>query len=842
MLPSSRSFASRLGFVTALAALSVSLTSPTAAQAKSTGEWIIGTVDLLEIDNPNDVFSGGKMVISGQVIILPRNLLIDLPANRLTLQQLFAQAPAESLAVGESGLATLDASHAIGAIADVRANRNSFGNVIAGDVIIEKGAETVQGTVTHINHTDGYLRVDGIPGDDTTGLMVRINDPDGRYTIQSGKGCDGGPNCSPDPRFAVDPDNYTITFATGYPATIPSTVRVGLRPGFRAGDNPAAASDANGVGDPFAPVTNRTSNPVLDATRFAPIRVGDAVLASGNFEQIGGEFFLSCHSLTVSAKLTTRDDPTQPDYIIWDEVEWHVGSFENQRVKLLAIGFSTLPNSQVDIFGLHVNPRTNANNEIIVASTVNNPDTVNHGVGAGAAGIFKIQYDVDFLTPVDGRRSPCSNLTNAGFSPCATATGTLAENFSLLSPVPRELIGRTRRTPALLPGIITRDINGNQAPNGEYLTPVGIGYPEFVEIDLARVQEPYSFDGLPWTLDRRLSPGGCGDIPCGNIARPLDPFPFSGVDVGSLAPVPSRIFAFFPFGPANFLAPAPAPGPLPILPTPRPNLGPPAAPAAPVANFTAGSTGGVAPVSIAFTDTSTGTVNARLWDFGDGSFSILQNPVHTFTTAGTFNVSLTALGLGGVNTNTKLGLVNVTPPGGPGAPTAAFSQDRTAGNTPLTVNFTNLTTGNATSFLWNFGDGATSTATSPSHIYTVAGLYTVTLTATGPGGTNAASRVDAVRANTPGAVDIDFRGTPRSGAAGLVVRFRTQVLAGAGTGITGTWEFGDGSTAPANGQDILHTYATAGLYTVTLTATNGTSTDIEQKVNYITVTAPLVIR
>jgi PKD repeat protein len=241
-----------------------------------------------------------------------------------------------------------------------------------------------------------------------------------------------------------------------------------------------------------------------------------------------------------------------------------------------------------------------------------------------------------------------------------------------------------------------------------------------------------------------------------------------------------------------------------------------------------------------FTDLTQGSVNARLWDFGDGAFSIAQNPSHTFMSAGVFDVSLTAMNLAGVDVETKLDLVTVTAPGGPDAPTPDFTQDRTAGNAPLTVNFTDLSTGDVSSWLWSFGDGGTSTAQNPSHVYASAGSYDVALTASGPGGSNALTKLDAVLVNELGGVDIDFQANPRTGPAPLNVRFRTQVLAGQGTGITGTWHFGDGTTAPANGQPIFHLYTNPGLYTVTLIGTNGVDTDIEQKVNFINVTAPLL--
>lgn len=69
------------------------------------------------------------------------------------------------------------------------------------------------------------------------------------------------------------------------------------------------------------------------------------------------------------------------------------------------------------------------------------------------------------------------------------------------------------------------------------------------------------------------------------------------------------------------------------------------------------------------------------------------------------------------------------------APLSNFTADVTSGTRPLTVNFTNLSQG-ATSYLWNFGDGNTSTATNPTHNYTTVGIFTVTLTATNDAGNN----------------------------------------------------------------------------------------------------------
>jgi PKD repeat protein len=75
---------------------------------------------------------------------------------------------------------------------------------------------------------------------------------------------------------------------------------------------------------------------------------------------------------------------------------------------------------------------------------------------------------------------------------------------------------------------------------------------------------------------------------------------------------------------------------------------------------------------------------------------------------------------------------------------AQFSFDPAAGPAPLTVQFTGQSTGIIDDFLWQFGDAQESPSTSPQHVYSEAGSYTVTLTVTGPGGVDAMTVVDAI--------------------------------------------------------------------------------------------------
>jgi PKD repeat protein len=151
---------------------------------------------------------------------------------------------------------------------------------------------------------------------------------------------------------------------------------------------------------------------------------------------------------------------------------------------------------------------------------------------------------------------------------------------------------------------------------------------------------------------------------------------------------------------------------------------------APVANFTASPTNGLAPLTVSFSNLSTNATN-YLWNFGDGNTSASTNATDTYTNPGVYSVTLTAVGAGGTNILTLTNYITAFSP----PPVAAFTASPTSGVVLLPVNFSNASTG-ATNYLWNFGDGNTSTGVNPVDVYTNAGTYSVTLTAVGPGGTN----------------------------------------------------------------------------------------------------------
>lgn len=249
-------------------------------------------------------------------------------------------------------------------------------------------------------------------------------------------------------------------------------------------------------------------------------------------------------------------------------------------------------------------------------------------------------------------------------------------------------------------------------------------------------------------------------------------------------------------------------------------------PAPPVAAFSASPTSGAAPLAVTFTNQSTGTITSYAWSFGDGGTSTAQNPSHTFTTPGVYTVTLTVTGPGGSNTQTRASYITVNHP----PPVANFTGNPTSGLAPLTVQFTDASTGTITSRSWNFGDGGTSTAQNPSRTFTTPGVYTVTLNVTGPGGSNTKARTGYITVTHPPPV-ADFTGSPTSGVAPLTVQFTD---ASTGTITSRSWSFGDGGTSTA--QNPTYTYATPGVYTVMLTVTGPGDSDTKTKTSYITVT------
>ncbi|MBL7825761.1 MAG: PKD domain-containing protein [Saprospiraceae bacterium] len=208
----------------------------------------------------------------------------------------------------------------------------------------------------------------------------------------------------------------------------------------------------------------------------------------------------------------------------------------------------------------------------------------------------------------------------------------------------------------------------------------------------------------------------------------------------------------------------------------------------------------------AFTNTTT-SGNSYSWDFGDGGSSTEENPTYDYGADGTYTVTLIATNDCGNDTTTQT-LTIVTPP------SANFSAGPTVGCASLTVQYTNTSSNNATAFSWSFpgGDPATSTAQNPTVVYNTAGVYSATLIAQNSAGNDTITYTNIITVNTT--ANAGFT----SSNAGAVVTFTNT-----STNATSySWNFGDGNTSTET--NPVHTYATDGVYTVVLSATNACGT------------------
>jgi gliding motility-associated-like protein len=225
--------------------------------------------------------------------------------------------------------------------------------------------------------------------------------------------------------------------------------------------------------------------------------------------------------------------------------------------------------------------------------------------------------------------------------------------------------------------------------------------------------------------------------------------------------------------------------------------------AKPIAAFTTLVSQCISNNNFIFLNNSTGATS-YLWYFGDGTTSTSQNPTHSYATANTFTVKLVVTSANGCKDSANRTITIFA------KPIAAFTTPVSQCISNNNFSFVNNSTG-ATSYLWYFGDGTTSTAQSPTHSYATANSFTVKLVVTSING----CKDSVIRTITvfpkPTAAFI----TP---ASQCISNNNFSFVNNSTGSVTYLWYFGDGTTSTS--QNPTHSYATANTFTVKLVVTS----------------------
>jgi PKD repeat protein len=250
--------------------------------------------------------------------------------------------------------------------------------------------------------------------------------------------------------------------------------------------------------------------------------------------------------------------------------------------------------------------------------------------------------------------------------------------------------------------------------------------------------------------------------------------------------------------------------------------------AAPIVDFTASQTNGCNIVSTNFADYSNAS-QAWQWDFGDGIFSTEQNPAHTYTQTGSYNVSLKAInGEGCALTLVKQAYINVN------NVKSNFNFSIPDRCMPTRINFQNNSEGNGRlAYKWLFGNGDSSVLQNPVYTYPSGGTYSVKLIVSNQFGCEDIF-TSSITVTNP--VSAAFNANITSSCtAPVAIQFTNRVLANNNY----TWSFGD--TTFSSASNPVHVFNDTGSYTVKLIIRNGNGCiDSLIKTNYISIVKPFV--
>ena len=233
----------------------------------------------------------------------------------------------------------------------------------------------------------------------------------------------------------------------------------------------------------------------------------------------------------------------------------------------------------------------------------------------------------------------------------------------------------------------------------------------------------------------------------------------------------------------------------------------------PSADFTLDSYGICRGETIVFSNESKGSIYRYLWDFGDGNYSTEKNPEYTYQEPGEYEISLIVSGENNF-TDTSSVRINVN-----SDILAFFSTSAQEGCAPLTVEFINFS--NPRQIEWNFGDGTTSNAKNPIHIFETPGTYIVELLASNQCGFDSTSQEITVFPSPLA----NFNISEEVGCAPLEIELISP--AAGGYWEETNWDFGDGFFS--TDKNPTHEFLNPGNYTITYIVSNDCGTSSSSK-------------
>jgi len=250
-------------------------------------------------------------------------------------------------------------------------------------------------------------------------------------------------------------------------------------------------------------------------------------------------------------------------------------------------------------------------------------------------------------------------------------------------------------------------------------------------------------------------------------------------------------------------------------------------------DFTADKTQGNAPLTVQFTDKSVMKDQYVSWAWYSNGFvfSNEQNPKYTFEKTGKYTIKFDATDAEGkTNSAVKESYINVV-----SSPEADFSFAPEIGRIGEKIQFTDTSTGSPGSWMWDFGDGNSSSLQSPEHAYTKAGVYNVTLNVGNAMGVGTTKTIQVTIVNNKPVAAFSADPT-ESDTYPVQVTFTDE-----STGVIDSWEWKltrygtTGVVATSAEENPVITFTVPGIYTVNLTVKNDGGSDTTSKADYITI-------